>query len=438
MLDELRTSPGQVREADASRSRDAAQSVEPILSQTYLIVTQVPYFVDEAGRIWVERLWYRDLIEHLHFIPKLKLIGPMVSNTDFPDLVQLSPEEQAQIEFFPMPVFPTVKKAILTLPKTLYWLWKAIGSADIVQSGIQGWPIPAGWFANPIALMRGKKLFLFIESAPWRIAPGMTADWKDYIRYAVTEYIGRFFVRIAHLTQFTQDSYQATLAGPKTRSFVLPASWVYDDEVITDDELARVWAAKAPRTGADVKFIFAARLTVAKGVRVLLDAVDALDKAGVRCHVDIIGTGPELEECRARFARLTSVQGRVLDPVPYGQPFFELLRQYHGVLICNLGDEQPRIEFDDCSQGVPVIASDTDGLRPHVVQGETGWLVPKNDPGRLAAEIKAILADPESLRTRGDASLALAKSMTHQTMHRLRTARLIAEFDHGMPTPSPS
>ncbi|MCQ6497982.1 glycosyltransferase family 4 protein, partial [Vibrio parahaemolyticus] len=75
------------------------------------------------------------------------------------------------------------------------------------------------------------------------------------------------------------------------------------------------------------------------------------------------GMGPLADECR-RFAQAHKgrIQVRFLDPVPYGAPFFELLRSYHGMVLANRQDEQPRVIFDAFSQAVPVIATRTRGI----------------------------------------------------------------------------
>jgi glycosyltransferase involved in cell wall biosynthesis len=53
--------------------------------------------------------------------------------------------------------------------------------------------------------------------------------------------------------------------------------------------------------------------------------------------------------------------------------------------------------------GVPVLATETGALPEYVVPGETGWLVPPNDPAALAAALRAALADPACLQRMGSA-----------------------------------
>lgn len=60
-------------------------------------------------------------------------------------------------------------------------------------------------------------------------------------------------------------------------------------------------------------------------------------------------------------------------------------------------DSCPTVAIEAMATGRPVIASNIGGLTDQVVEGETGLLVPPNDPAALRAALERLLADP-SLR----------------------------------------
>jgi glycosyltransferase involved in cell wall biosynthesis len=64
------------------------------------------------------------------------------------------------------------------------------------------------------------------------------------------------------------------------------------------------------------------------------------------------------------------------------------------------------------ARGLPVIASDVQGLRESVRNGETGILVPQGDEHALGAAISALLADPARRRALGDAGRVWAAAHT--------------------------
>src|SRR5436305_1308211 len=53
--------------------------------------------------------------------------------------------------------------------------------------------------------------------------------------------------------------------------------------------------------------------------------------------------------------------------------------------------------------GVPVVASAVSGIPEVVVDGETGWLVPVEDPRALEQALEEVLARPQEARRRGEA-----------------------------------
>ncbi|HYH46766.1 MAG TPA: glycosyltransferase family 4 protein, partial [Thermoanaerobaculia bacterium] len=63
----------------------------------------------------------------------------------------------------------------------------------------------------------------------------------------------------------------------------------------------------------------------------------------------------------------------------------------------------PLVVLEAMAAGVPVVASRVSGIPEVVVDGETGWLVPKEDPAALAGALAEVLADASEARRRGEA-----------------------------------
>jgi hypothetical protein len=79
--------------------------------------------------------------------------------------------------------------------RTFWILWDAVGQAEIVHSGIAGWPYPLGWMANLIAKLRRKKLLIIVESARWRIVEKalVTASVLKRLEASVYELLARYW-----------------------------------------------------------------------------------------------------------------------------------------------------------------------------------------------------------------------------------------------------
>jgi glycosyltransferase involved in cell wall biosynthesis len=405
-----------------------AEGTAPI-DRAYLLVMAIPYYRDDDGSVWLERLWHRDFVRHLSYLRNLTLAAPAYRRADARglDLVRVEIPAGGALRFVALPKQESALSAVTALPGTASALWRAIASTDIVHSGILGWPYPLGWLANPMALLRGKPLMIVVESATWR-PTGAKEDsrWRRRLRAVVTEALARWSVNHASISFFTQPSYRQSLLTRDGRpGFVLPASWIDEDDLLDEAAAARSWQTKQA-AGRRARMLFAGRLIPEKGVEILLQAVELLRQDGCEVDIDIIGEGGLRERCLTAASAAGRPRVRLLDPLPYGPAFFELLRDYHAVLVPNLGDEQPRIVFDAFSQAVPVIGADTDGLRPHVLPGRTGWLFGRGDAHALSRRIAEAASSRPALQRLGLSALENAGTFTHQRMHGERR-RFLAE-----------
>lgn len=402
----------------------------PKIERGYLLITHIPHYLHPDGSVWVDRLWCRDLSKHLTYLRHFTLASPRASWRGGEGLERLGIPADVVFRAAVLPQLDSLVRTTIRLPRMAVALWRAIGAAEIVHSGLDGgWPVPLGWIANSIALIRSRKLIIVVESAPWRLTGRPNPRWRDRLRAITTESLGRFFANRAHLLFFTQPSYRRTLlTNTKGVAYVTPATWVNEQDVLGAAEARESWDRKGELARGGVRFLFAGRLTAEKGVDTLLDAVRILDRRGERWRLDIIGEGPRRDACRALAEQLGSVRMCVLSEVPYGAKFFDLLGQYHAVVVPSLSDEQPRIVFDAFSQALPVLASSTDGLTPHVKDGETGWLFQSNSAEALARVLSEAAKDVARLRQLGLSALAAARGSTHEEMHRSRWRILVEHF----------
>jgi glycosyltransferase involved in cell wall biosynthesis len=314
-------------------------------------------------------------------------------------------------------------------------LWRAIRKAELVHAGIAGWPIPYGWIATPIARLLRKKLIIIVESAPWRLAPGLPRGVKARAKEWLYEGMARWCVSCSDLAIFTQEEYRRTLLARRPEvGHVIHASWIGEDSIVSESDADAVWQRKLDLGTQRISLLFAGRLDARKGVTVLLDAVRLLKAKDIDVTLDILGTGDLFATCRRIGDELRGkVRVNMLGTVAYGAPLFALLKSYHAVVVPSISDEQPRIVYDAYSQAVPVLGTRTAGLRACIDEELTGWLVEPNDPAALAAMIERASTEVVALRRMGMAALAVARSMTHQRMHRERQ-RLLLELTCGTGT----
>ncbi len=148
-------------------------------------------------------------------------------------------------------------------------------------------------------------------------------------------------------------------------------------------------------------------------------ALEAARRAGRRLRV--VGSGPEMEDLRARYGNMADFVGRVDDAA-----LTELYAGAEAVIVPNI-EEFGIAAVEAQAAGRPVIAANAGGARETVVHGRTGWLVPPGDIDAMARVMRkgvdAGLVPPEEIRAHA------MRFSTYEFQRRMRTAvdRVIAE-----------
>jgi len=169
---------------------------------------------------------------------------------------------------------------------------------------------------------------------------------------------------------------------------------------VIPNPVPRFGIARAP-AGPAPRLLSVGRLHPAKGHDLALEAAALL--GGDSFVWDILGAGPAGDDLRRR-AAAPALGGRVRfagfqsDPRPWlaAADLFVLASRVEGL---------PLALLEAMAAGLPVVATRCGrGVEDALEDGAAGVLVPPDDPGALAAAIRALLADPERRRALGEAA----------------------------------
>jgi glycosyltransferase involved in cell wall biosynthesis len=149
---------------------------------------------------------------------------------------------------------------------------------------------------------------------------------------------------------------------------------------------------REPRNRCErARLVFVGRLTVEKGIAILLDALARLGRDD--WTISVVGDGPE----RATGEALVAARGLAqlvrfhgLLPKP---EIAALLRRSDGLVLPTLFDNSPCVVLEALATGLPVLASRVGGL-PELVDDTTGILV---EPGNAEALVRGLAALLEGL-----------------------------------------
>jgi len=207
---------------------------------------------------------------------------------------------------------------------------------------------------------------------------------------------------LIHVSASQADAARPLGLAPDDRSRVIvngiDAARVEAD--LIPRERARA-ALDVPLTGPVLGTV--ARFDPVKALDVLLEALPRVPGA----TLVLIGDGPEAPSLRARARRL-GLEARVVfaGARPDAARWFAALDAY---VSASHVEGLPLALVEAMAASLPVIASRVPGHVDTVVEGDTGVLVPVDDPVALATAAAALLADPARARALGAAGRTRAR-----------------------------
>jgi glycosyltransferase involved in cell wall biosynthesis len=181
----------------------------------------------------------------------------------------------------------------------------------------------------------------------------------------------------------------AQLGVSPSRIVVIPGSGV---------DVARL--TPTPEPPGDVTLGFVGRLLDDKGIRVLVEAHRLLRRKGRSIELLIAGTPDP-----ANPASVTQAEAEAFGREPgvtwlgHVDDIATVWARAHIAVLPSRREGLPKTLLEAAACGRPMVATDVPGCREVAIPGETGLLVPPDDPGTLAAAIDTLTQAPD-LRAR--------------------------------------
>ncbi|MBP2232988.1 glycosyltransferase involved in cell wall biosynthesis [Azospirillum agricola] len=150
-------------------------------------------------------------------------------------------------------------------------------------------------------------------------------------------------------------------------------------------------AAATRSSDGPVRLLAVGRLVAQKGIDVL---IDALARPGLgNVALDVVGDG-EWRDALERQAAGHGLAGRVrIHGWLSRAALAEVYRKADVFVLPSRDEGMPNVVLEAMASGLPVVASAVAGACDLVVEGETGFLVPPEDPDALAAALRRLAGD---------------------------------------------
>ena len=188
------------------------------------------------------------------------------------------------------------------------------------------------------------------------------------------------------------------LAAMLNREFHIPATHLQEiARAVTNfgPQTRRARAGRVPVIGS------AGPLVTSSGFSTFLNAARKVIDSGVDAEFLIAGHGEDEADLRRRADRLRIAERlTIADEIPDGLTFWDVLDVYCQTSVSPTVGRSLLLAM---ASGVPSIATDVEGLRSHVREGETGLIVPHGDSNALAHAILKLLEDHDLSERLGEA-----------------------------------
>jgi glycosyltransferase involved in cell wall biosynthesis/SAM-dependent methyltransferase len=145
---------------------------------------------------------------------------------------------------------------------------------------------------------------------------------------------------------------------------------------------------------------FVGTLSNAKGVLSLVDAAPLVLQRFPEVKFALAGADGSAGELLERRLR-EEPAGRAFRPLGFRKDATDVIASSDVLVLPSLADSMPLVVLEAMLAGKPVVATRSGGAAEMVLDGETGFLVPVDDPPALARAVVALLEDPERMAAMG-------------------------------------
>lgn len=239
----------------------------------------------------------------------------------------------------------------------------------------------AGWLGRVAA--RGLGIPSVFTVHGWPLSPGRLAP-------------ARHVIRLAEQACAWGSGAMIFVSGYDRRVAQEHGIGLPHQRVVVHNALPDVPAAlRCKPTDAQPQVLMVARLERPKDPLLAIDALAQLREHP--WHFTLVGDGPLREPVEARVSEQGLLDRVTLAGTASDVP--ERLASSHVFLLASRREGLPLSVLEAMRAGLPVVSTDAGGVREAVADGETGFVVPRDDVASLADSLRALIVDP-SLRAR--------------------------------------
>lgn len=151
--------------------------------------------------------------------------------------------------------------------------------------------------------------------------------------------------------------------------------------------------ARFNKLGDRPRVTFIGRLVSQKGVAYLIEAFSKLQSLGMKASLVIVGDGPKYNEIKQAVSRMGLDRCTTFTRFVHHDDIPLLLAETDVLVIPSIYEEFGSVLLEGMAAGVPIVASDVDGIPSTIQHERNGLLTPPRDADSIAEAIRQLLMD---------------------------------------------
>ena len=120
-----------------------------------------------------------------------------------------------------------------------------------------------------------------------------------------------------------------------------------------------------------------------KGIEIAINTLNILIGKNIEAHLTIVGCTPSYNLNNKHVTIIPFVNKNSVNGV---EKMWDLFLSHHFFILPTRFDCTPIVFCEASAFGLPILSSDTGGVRGHVKEGQNGFLIPFEDQGELYAQ----------------------------------------------------
>ena len=145
----------------------------------------------------------------------------------------------------------------------------------------------------------------------------------------------------------------------------------------------------------EVAVAIVGRLAPIKNHNLFLDVVEVLAKKGVSARYFIVGDGSEREGIESRVNELQSKLNISIEMTSWITDIAEFNAGMDVICLTSNNEGTPVSLIEAQASSIPIISTDVGGVRDIVLDGETGYVVEKNNALKFAEKLEILISQKE-------------------------------------------